>query len=110
RGDNTVYAFVNLEFGLEGIKARSGARFTLKSVKTKPETTVSVLSQAAGCEWSEDGAGLHLTVSRLQTIQFVKTPPLKPGSKPASEFCPFTWGPDWPIVVKITNAKPAEKS
>jgi len=109
RSDNTVYAFVNLEYGLDGIKAPAGARFTLKSVKTTPETKISVLSQEGGCEWKEDESGLHITVSRLQTIQFIKTPPLKPGSKRAAEFGAFTWGPDWPIVVKITKAKPAAK-
>jgi hypothetical protein len=75
----------------------------LKSVKTTPETKVSVLSQQGGCEWKEDGQGLHLTVSRIQTIQLIKTPPLPAGAKDR----PFTWGPSWPVVVKITNAKPA---
>lgn len=90
------------------VKAPAGARFTLNSVRTTPETKVSVLSQVGGCEWTEDAGGLHITVARLQTIQFVKTPAgvgAKSGRKPSS----FAWGPDWPVAVKITNVRPAEK-
>jgi alpha-L-fucosidase len=105
RSDGTVYAFAGLQYGLEGIKAPAGCRFTLKSVKTTPETKISVLSQDGGVEWSENSAGLHVTVSRTQTIQFVKTPASRPGEKSRS----FTWGPAWPVAIKITNAKSAEK-
>ncbi|MEW5900368.1 MAG: alpha-L-fucosidase [Acidobacteriota bacterium] len=103
RGEGTVYALVDLEYGLPGIKAAAGCRFTLKSVRSTPETKVSVLSQEGGCEWSEDGRGLHITVSRIQTIQLIKTPELKTGAKAGA----FTWGPSWPVAVKITNAKAA---
>ncbi len=107
REQGIVYAFADLEFGLEGIKAPSGCRFTLRSVRTTPQTTVSVLSQAGGCEWREDAEGLHIAVSRIHTIQLIKTPPLKAGSRRAAEFGPFTWGPNWPVAIKITNVKPA---
>jgi alpha-L-fucosidase len=110
RNDGTVYAFADLEYGLDGIKAAAGCRFTLKSVKTTPETKVSVLSQAGGCEWTEDAQGLHITVSRIHTIQLIKTPPLKAGMKQGAKLSPLTWGPDWPVAVKITNVKPAEKT
>jgi alpha-L-fucosidase len=107
RGEGTVYAFADLEFGMEGVKAPAGARFTLKSVRTTPETKVSVLSQAGGCEWTEDAGGLHITVARTQTIQFVKTP-AGAGAKSGRKLGAFTWGPDWPVAVKITNVRPAE--
>ncbi len=106
RDEGTVYAFADLTYGLEGIKAAAGSRFTLGSVKTSPDTNISVLGQTGGCEWTEDEAGLHITVSRIHTIGFIKTPPPKPGVKPARPLGPYTWGPDWPVVVKITKAVP----
>jgi len=106
RGEETVYAFSDLDYGMEGIQAHSGCRFTLKSVKATPETKISVLSQDGGCEWTEDELGLHITVSRIQTIQFIKTPPLPENSDSALKRRSFVWGPDWPVVVKITNVQP----
>ncbi len=106
RDAGTLYAFAPLSYGLEGIKAPAGCRFTLKSVKASPDTEISVLSQAGGCEWSEDEEGIHITVSRTHTVGFIKTPAFKPGLKPDREFGPYTWGPDWPVVVKITKARP----
>lgn len=110
RNEGTVYAFADLEYGLEGLKAPAGCRFTLKSVKTTPETKVSVLSQAGGCEWIEDAQGLHISISRIHTIQLIKTPALKAGAKQGAKIGPLSWGPDWPVAIKITNTKPAEKS
>lgn len=107
RGEGTVYAVTGLEYGLKGIKAPAGCRFTLKSVKTTPETRVSVLSQAGGCEWKEDDKGLHITVSRDHTVQLIKNPLAKPGAEPDEKTPPLTWGPDWPVAVKITRVKPA---
>jgi alpha-L-fucosidase len=106
RGEGTVYAMADLVYGLEGIKAAAGCRFTLKSVRTTPETQVSVLSQAGGCEWSEDEQGLHITVSRDHTIQLIRNPLVKAGIKPDEKIPPLTWGPDWPIAIKITGVKP----
>jgi len=103
RSDGSVYAFVDLDYGLEGINTPAGARFTLKSVKSGPGTQVSVLSQAGGVEWSEDKEGLHVVVSRTHTVQLIKTPAAL--AKALGDKAPsLTWGPDWPIVVKITNA------
>jgi len=102
RSDRTVYAFVDLVYGLEGVSSSAGCRFTLRSVKTTPETKIGVLGQRGGVEWQEDANGLHITVSRTHTVQFIKTPEtmrLKPGKARPS----YTWGPDGPIVVKITS-------
>jgi len=106
RPDGTVYAFTDLEYGLEGITSWAGRRFTLKSVKTTPETKVAVLGQEGGVEWTEDAKGLHISVARTHTLQFIK----KPGSgkmRPGEKFELYTWGPDWPVAVKITNVRPA---
>jgi len=106
RGEETVYAFADLEYGLPGIKAPAGCRFTLRSVRTTPETRISVLSQDGGVEWVEDAGGLHITVSRTHTIQLIKNPLAGDGSKPGQKISPLTWGPDWPVAVKITKIKP----
>jgi alpha-L-fucosidase len=106
-GEETVYAFTDLEYGMEGIKEPAGCRIMLKSIKTTPETTVSVLSQGGGCDWTEDERGLHITVRRSHTIQLIKNPLAKPGMKPDDRVAPLTWGPDWPVAVKITKVKPA---
>ena len=106
RGEETVYAFADLEYGLAGIKAPAGCRFTLRSVRTTPETTISVLSQDGGVEWVEDSGGLHVTVSRTHTIQLIKNPLAEAGVKPGQKISPLAWGPDWPVAVKITKVKP----
>ena len=103
RAEGTVYAIADLESGIEGIKAPLGSRFTLRSVKTTPETKITVLGQEGGVEWKEDSGGLHVAVSRTQTIQLVKTPAPKTGAKVRT----FGWGPAWPVAVKITKASPA---
>ncbi len=107
RSEDTVYALANLEYGLPGIKASAGCRFTLRSVRTTPETRISMLSQNGGVEWVEDAGGLHITVSRSHTIQLIKNPLAGAGSKPGQKISPLTWGPDWPVALKITNIKPA---
>jgi len=109
RNEDTVYAFTDLTYGLEGIEAHAGSHFSLKSVKITPETEISVLSQAGGCEWTEDESGLHITVSRIHTVQFIKTPELEPSARPDIKKREFVWGPDWPIVIKITHAKPTDQ-
>jgi len=108
RGEDTVYAFSDLTYGMEGVGAQAGCRITLKSVRSTPETQVTVLSQEGGVEWSEDSQGLHITVSRTHTVQFIKTPPLTENANPDIKQRSFVWGPDWPIAVKITHAVPAE--
>ncbi len=109
RGEDTVYAYSDLSYGMEGIEAHSGCRFTLKSMKTTPETEISVLSQDGGCEWTEDDQGLHITVSRIHTVQFIKTPELPEHANSNIRQRSYVWGPDWPIAVKITHVEPAEQ-
>jgi alpha-L-fucosidase len=105
RDEGTVYALADLEFGLNGIEAPLGCRFTLKSVQTSPETTISVLGQKGGVEWTQDEKGLHITVARKQTIQLIRLPEeLK--SKPGFAGRTYSWGPAWPVAVKITHARP----
>jgi alpha-L-fucosidase len=106
KDENTVYAFCPLTYGLPGIEAHAGCRFTLKSVKTTPETSVSVLGQDGGCLWADDTEGLHITFSRIQTVQFIKTPPLAEEADPSLRRRAFVWGPDWPVAVKITHVRP----
>lgn len=107
RSDGAVYAFVDLVYGMEGVKSPAGARLTLKSVKAGADTKISVLSQAGGVEWKQDAAGLHITVDRTHTVQLIGTPAALAKAKGAKAPS-LTWGPDWPIVVKITGARPAE--
>jgi alpha-L-fucosidase len=100
RSDGTVYAFTDLENG--------SRKFTLKSVKPTPETKITLLSQAGDCEWKEDAAGLHISATRKQTIRLVRAPANKEKSSDNPDKQVLTWGPDWPVAVKITNARPAE--
>jgi alpha-L-fucosidase len=102
RSDGTVFAFVDPQYGVKGINAPAGRKFTLKSVKTSADSIITVLGQEGGVEWKQDASGLHVTVSCTHTIQLVKT---SKAAKKAAKGEAFTWGPDWPIAVKITNAQ-----
>jgi len=110
--DGTVYAIADLEYGFGGPKppGPAGRRLTLKSVKTTAETKISLLSQAGECEWKEDAQGLHITVYRKQTIQLIRKPQTKAAGpeKKTADAIEITWGPDWPVAVKITKARPVE--
>jgi alpha-L-fucosidase len=108
RADDSLYAFVDLDYELKGPGSHAGRTFTLKSVKASPETKITLLSQAGECEWKEDGRGLHITVMRKQTIRLIQDPVRRKEAGPdGSEKTFLSWGPDWPVAVKITNAKPA---
>ena len=104
RSEGTVYAFTDLDYGAKPGQADRAPRRTLHlaSVRTSPETKVSLLSQAGDLEWTQDAKGLHITVERRHTIQLNR----KPGTKPGDPI-EIVWGPDWPVAVKITHAKPA---
>jgi alpha-L-fucosidase len=103
KSEGTVYAFTDLDFDLKAGNADRlpGRTLTIKSVKTTPQTKITLLSQAGDLEWKEDAQGLHIKVERKQTIQLIR----KPGSKPGSEPIAIASGPDWPVAVKITNVK-----
>jgi alpha-L-fucosidase len=105
--DGTVYAFTDLDFDLKPGKAyrQPGRMLTIKSVKTTPQTKITLLSQTGELVWKEDAQGLHIDVERKQTVQLIR----KPGGK-AGDPISIAWGPDWPVAVKITNVQPAAGS
>jgi len=107
RSDGSVYAFVDLDYGLTAPGAHAGRRFTLKSVKATPETKVTLLSQAGECEWNEDGEGLHIAVFRKHTVQLIRAQKEDVSTEDGGERTPLTWGPDWPVAVRISHAAPA---
>jgi alpha-L-fucosidase len=102
RADGTVYAFVEPQYGVKGIKSAAGRKFVLKSVKAGPESKVTVLGQEGGVEWKQDDGGLHVTVACTHTVQLVKA---SKAARKATKGDAFIWGPDWPIAVKITKAQ-----
>lgn len=113
RSDGTVYAFVDLDYGFEGPKSPwpAGREILLQSVHPTAETKITVLSQEGECEWKEDGRGLHIKIYRKQTVQLIRTPEKNEAAaeRSAEEKRPLTWGPDWPVAIKITHALPREK-
>jgi len=110
RSDGSVYAFVDLDYGLTVSGAHAGRKFTLKSVKATPETKVTLLSQTGECEWKEDEQGLHITVFRKHTVQLIRAQKKDVSTEDGGEKTPLTWGPDWPVAVKIIHAVPASIS
>jgi alpha-L-fucosidase len=110
RSDGSVYAFVDLDYGLTAPGAHAGKRFTLKSVKATPETKVTLLSQAGECEWKEDEQGLHIDVFRKHTVQLIRAQKKEVSMEDGGERTPLTWGPDWPVALKIAHAVPVSIS
>ena len=109
--DGTVYAIVDLDYDLGPSKPtkQPGRIVTLKSVKARPETKVTLLSQSGNLEWKEDGEGIHIKVERKQTVQLIRKPQKgTSGPEKTEAAIAIAWGPDWPVAVKITNARPAE--
>jgi alpha-L-fucosidase len=104
RSDGTVYAFVEPQYGVKGVSAKAGRKFKLKSVRTTPESKITVLGQEGGVEWKQDASGLHVTVSCTHTVQLV---PASKAARKAAKGEAFTWGSEWPIAVKITKAEAA---
>ena len=110
RSDGSVYAFVDLDFGHTAPGAHAGRKFTLRSVKATPETKVTLLSQAGECEWKEDEQGFHIAVFRKHTVQLIRAQKKDVSTEDGGEKTPLTWGPDWPVAVKIAHAAPASTS
>ncbi len=102
RSEGTVYALARL-----GNNARS---LVLKSVAASPETKVTLLGQEGDCPWEQTPAGLKITVSRKQTVRLVKAPPAPREKAESSDKQRLTWGPNWPVAIKITKAAPAAGS
>jgi alpha-L-fucosidase len=94
--EDTVYAFVTPSW--EWNKPKT---FNLKSVKATKDTTIRVLGQSKEFKWQQDSKGLHFTAIKDQTIRMYKNP--KFNNK--KEEWPITWGPDWPVAIKITHVK-----
>ena len=103
----TLFAITNFHYDEKGVSGEqfSGRRFTLKSVKATDQTEVSVLSQAGKCRWRQDRNGLHITAFNRHTVQMIAYP----GKQLAGKHRNWSWGPDWPVAVKITNVKPVIK-
>jgi alpha-L-fucosidase len=96
RAEGTVYALAGLE--------KNSRSLVLKSVAASPETKITLLGQEGDCAWEQTPAGLKITVTRKQTIRLVKAA-AGPGEKAeSSDKQRLTWGPDWPVAVKITKA------
>jgi alpha-L-fucosidase len=101
KSDGTVYAFVDLAFGFGG-KGRPwpmGRALDLKSIKASSATKITVLGQAGECPWTQDDAGLHVRVVLSHPVQIIRAPVWKLED-------PATFGPDWPVALKITGAEP----
>lgn len=103
--NQTVYAFVMLDHDLEEPAARvfSGLDFTLRSVQTSESTRISLLGQAGDLEWIQDKDGLHITARNQHTVQMLR----RMKSSNNSSARAWTWGPKWPVAIKITAVQPA---
>ena len=104
---STLYALTDFSYDEKG-KARhqfSGRRLSLKSVKATEQTTVSILGQSGECEWHQDDLGLHITAFNNHTVQIIAYA----GSDPELVQRGHSWGPDWPVAIKITDVRPASK-
>jgi alpha-L-fucosidase len=101
----TLYAVTDFSYDEEGTSWRefSGRRLSLKSVKTSELTKVTILGQSGECEWHQDDLGLHITAFNKHTVQIIAYP----GSNPEFVQRGHSWGPDWPVAIKITNVMPA---
>jgi alpha-L-fucosidase len=96
RSEGTVYALAGLE--------KNSRSLVLKSVAASPETKVTLLGQEGDCAWEQTPAGLKITLTRKQTVRLVKAPPAPGDKAESSDKQQLTWGPDWPVAVKITKA------
>ncbi len=105
--DSTLYAITDFNFDEEGMSGRqfSGRRFSLKSVEASEQTTVSILGQSGECTWHQDEKGLHITAFNQHTVQIIAYP----GNNPEIKQRGHSWGPDWPVALKITHIKPVVK-
>jgi alpha-L-fucosidase len=107
-GENSIlYAIADFDYDAEGTSWRefSARRLTLKSVQATESTSVSILSQSGECQWEQDEGGLHIAAFNNHTVQIIAYP----GSNPEFKDRGWSWGPDWPVAIKITNVKPVQR-
>ena len=95
----TVYALAGLE--------NNSRTLVLKSITASPETKVTLLGQEGDFPWEQTPDGLKIKITRKQTIRLVKAPPAPGEIAGSSDKQRLTWGPIWPVAVKITKASPA---
>jgi alpha-L-fucosidase len=107
KSQDTVYAFVDLDFDWEGVTSRqfSGREITLQTLQPSENTRITVLGQSGECEWTQDEQGLHIKIWNRHTVQFIARP--FPKSQNATSDREFLWGPDWPVAVKMTHITPS---
>jgi len=100
RSEGAVYALAGLE--------RNARSLVLRSVAATPETKVTLLGQDGDLPWEQTPAGLKIAVTRKQTVRLIRAPlrPGEPDGGPDRQV--LTWGPDWPVAVKIAKARPAQ--
>jgi alpha-L-fucosidase len=105
--DSTLYAITDFNFDEEGMSGRqfSGRHFSLNSVETTGQTTVSILGQRGECLWHQDEKGLHIAAFNHHTVQIIAYP----GHNPEIKQRGHCWGPDWPVAIKITHVKPVAR-
>jgi alpha-L-fucosidase len=103
---STVYAITDFDYDEEETSWRnfSGRRMTLKSVDATEETEVTIPGQSGECQWHQDEKGLHIEAFNKHTVQIIAYP----GRNPEFIQRGHSWGPDWPVAIKMTNVKPAE--
>jgi alpha-L-fucosidase len=104
---STLYAITDFSYDEKGAARHqfSGRRLILKSVKASEKTEVSILGQSGGCDWHQDEEGLHIAAFNTHTVQIIAYP----GSDPQLVQRGHSWGPDWPVAIKLTNVRPIEK-
>ena len=97
--DGTVYVLAGLE--------RNARSLVLKSIASTPETKATLLGQDGELVWEQTAGGLKIDVVRKQTIRLLMAP-LQPGGWEGSpDKQALTWGPDWPVAVKLSGVRPS---
>jgi len=107
-GENsTLFAIADFDYDAEGTSWQqfSARRLTLKSARATENTSVSILSQNGECQWEQTEEGLLIKAFNNHTVQIIAYP----GSNPEFKERGWSWGPDWPVAIKITNVKPGER-
>jgi alpha-L-fucosidase len=105
--DLTLYAILDFDFDEEGMSGSqfSGRRFSLNSVQATEQTSVTILGQSGECPWHQDEKGLHIAAYNRHTAQIIAYP----GNNPEIKARGHSWGPNWPVAIKITHVKPFVK-